>query len=159
MSVTRPPSSTSSSWSEKSEICWRNSERLGSSGDLLVLARDADELLQVLDPPLGLDGPLGLERLDVAGLLEDALDELGTESSWDCAMRDSMSVRSFVTDLSGAAPQPASSPRPSASQRLRFCASAKVWRRASVVSPIPRRGRFAIRSSETASAGLSITCR
>ncbi len=30
------------------------------------LAGDADQLLEVLDPPLGLDRPLGLERLEVA---------------------------------------------------------------------------------------------
>ena len=45
-------------------------------GVLLVLARDADELLQVLEPPLRLDRSLRLERLDVAAALERALDEL-----------------------------------------------------------------------------------
>ncbi len=31
---------------------------------LLVLLRDADELLEILDPPLRLDRALGLERVD-----------------------------------------------------------------------------------------------
>ncbi len=44
---------------------------------LLVLLGDADELLEVLDPTLGLDRALGLERVDVAASLEHALDELG----------------------------------------------------------------------------------
>src|SRR5919106_1804307 len=42
----------------------------------LVLAGDADELHEILDPPLRLDGPLRLERLEVTAALEDALQEL-----------------------------------------------------------------------------------
>ena len=45
-------------------------------GDL-VLARHADELLEVLDAAARLDRPLGLERLEIAGPLEHALDQLG----------------------------------------------------------------------------------
>ena len=45
-------------------------------GLLPVLARDADELLEVLDPPARLDRPLGLEGVERARLLEDALEEL-----------------------------------------------------------------------------------
>src|ERR687892_1789953 len=48
--------------------------RLGRGN--LVLAGDADELHEVLDPPLGLDRALRLERLEVAAALEDALQEL-----------------------------------------------------------------------------------
>src|SRR6185436_11147796 len=44
---------------------------------LLVLARDADKLLEVLGSPLRLDRALGLECLQVAALLEHALEELG----------------------------------------------------------------------------------
>ena len=43
----------------------------------LVLLGHADELLEVLDPALRLDRALGLERVEVAGALEHALDELG----------------------------------------------------------------------------------
>jgi hypothetical protein len=74
-------------------------------------------------------------------------------------MSESMSVRNAAIAFSGAAPIPASSGRPIASQSEMPCASAKVCRRASDASPIPRRGRFAIRASETASYGLSIVCR
>ena len=52
-----------------SEISWRKlDERRLLAPARLVLPRDADELLQVLDPPLRLDRPLGLERLEVARL-------------------------------------------------------------------------------------------
>ncbi len=68
-------------------------------------------------------------------------------------------MRNACTALSGAAPTPASSGNSVASQSEIPCASAYVWRRAIDVSPIPRRGRFAIRISETASYGLSITWR
>ena len=43
-------------------------------GLLPVLPGDADELLQVLDPALRLDRPLGLERVEVAAALEHALE-------------------------------------------------------------------------------------
>ena len=39
------------------------------------------------------------------------------------------------------------------------CASAKAWMRAIDASPMPRRGRLAMRPSETPSKGLSITWR
>ena len=41
------------------------------------LAGDADQLLEVLDPALGLDRALRLERLDVAGLVQHRLEQLG----------------------------------------------------------------------------------
>src|SRR5438067_3152723 len=40
----------------------------------VVLARDADELLEILDAAARLDRPLGLERLQVAAAIEDRLD-------------------------------------------------------------------------------------
>ena len=40
------------------------------------LARDLDELLQVLEAPLGLDRALGLERVDVARLVEQRLQQV-----------------------------------------------------------------------------------
>ena len=62
---------------------------LGEEGDLLeelldgglvrvpvVLARHAHELLQVLEPPLGLDRALGLERRQVTGVLERLLKQV-----------------------------------------------------------------------------------
>ncbi len=45
-------------------------------GLLAVLARDADELLEVLDAPARLDRPLRLERVERPRLLEHALEEL-----------------------------------------------------------------------------------
>src|SRR5436309_11089339 len=48
----------------------------GLVGRLLVLPRDADQLLKVLGPSLRLDRSLGLERLEVPALVEDALDEI-----------------------------------------------------------------------------------
>ena len=57
-------------------MSWRKppSDRL--LGLLAVLAGDADELLEVLDPPARLDRPLGLERVERPRLLEHALEEL-----------------------------------------------------------------------------------
>ena len=52
-----------------------------------------------------------------------------------------------------------SSPLVRARQTADITARAYAWSRPSVVSPIPRRGRFAIRSSETVSKGLSRTWR
>src|ERR687898_1662322 len=49
---------------------------LAAAGLGVELARDADELLEVLDPPLRLDRPLGLERVDVAGLAQGLLEQL-----------------------------------------------------------------------------------
>jgi hypothetical protein len=48
--------------------------RLGRGG--VELARHLHELLQVLQAALRLDRPLGLERLDVAGLLQQRLQEV-----------------------------------------------------------------------------------
>ena len=47
--------------------------RLGAG---VELARDADELLEVLDPPLCLEGPLGFERLEIAAAGEHRLEQL-----------------------------------------------------------------------------------
>ena len=70
-----------------------------------------------------------------------------------------MTVRNEATALAGAVPTPAAAVRSIASQSDISASSANDISFASVVSPMPRRGRFAIRMSETASYGLSITCR
>ena len=57
-------------------MSWRNAGERRLLGLLAVLARDADELLEVLDPPARLDRPLGLERVERPRLLEHALEEL-----------------------------------------------------------------------------------
>ena len=44
------------------------------------LPGDADQLLEVLDPSLGLDGALGLQRLDVPRVAQDRLEQLGHRS-------------------------------------------------------------------------------
>src|SRR5207248_9426856 len=46
----------------------------------IELAAHLDELLEVLDPALRLDRALGLQRLDVAGSLEQRLDQLADRS-------------------------------------------------------------------------------
>ena len=83
--------------------------RTGSAPPSLdVLLRDADELLQVLDAAARLDRPLGLERLEVAGLLEDALDELGDGQLLRLRLRATgAACCSAVTALSDAPPTPA----------------------------------------------------
>ena len=63
------------------------------------------------------------------------------------------------TAFTAAVPSPAASGSAIASKRLIPIASACVTRRCSDVSPIPRRGRFAMRMSETASLGLWMTER
>ena len=128
---------------------------------LLVLARDADELLQVLDPPLRLDRPLGLERLQVAGAVEHRPRPSPARSAPapPTAAREQRARRAF-TAFSGAAPTPGLLAEV---ERLPERDPAAVGiapgAATSVASPIPRRGRLAMRSSETASNGLSITCR
>ena len=76
ISVTSDSLSASASWSETSEISCRNDgqRRLLPLG--AELARDADELLEVLDPAARLDRALGLERLERAAAGEHRLDEL-----------------------------------------------------------------------------------
>ena len=45
-------------------------------GQRVVLARDPHELLEVLQPPLRLDRPLGLERVEVAGLAQQLVQQV-----------------------------------------------------------------------------------
>ena len=160
ISVTRLCSPRIASWSEKSEISWRKLERFGSRSGGLVLLRDADELLEVLDPALGLDRALRLERVEVAAPLEHALDELGHRQLERAGHQrldqraeglDGLERRRPDARLLGELESP---PRARSRARRR-----SVWSRAIDVSPIPRRGLFAIRISETASYGLSITWR
>ncbi len=68
-------------------------------------------------------------------------------------------MRNEATAFAGPVPTPAGSQRSIASQSDISAWSANVISFASVESPIPRRGRFAIRSSEMTSNGLSITWR
>ena len=74
--MTRPRSSRIVSWSETREISCRNAGERRLLGLLSVLPRDADELLEVLDPPARLDRALGLEGVERARLLQHALEEL-----------------------------------------------------------------------------------
>ena len=74
--VTSARSTSSESWSEKSEISWRNASSEASSWPrVLVLARDPDQLLEVLDPALRLEGALGLEHVHVAARRERLLEQ------------------------------------------------------------------------------------
>ena len=73
----------------------------------VVLARDADELLEVLEPALGLDRALGLERVEVAGLGERLLEQVADRRAASARSRS----RSIVdmkrpTALTAAAPRP-----------------------------------------------------
>ena len=74
-------------------------------------------------------------------------------------MSDSIVPRNAFSAFCGAAPTPAFSASAVASQSEISRWSAHVWSRARVESPMPRRGRLAMRRSETASYGLSSTWR
>src|SRR4051794_2257525 len=77
ISVTRPSSSRRVSASATSAICWRKASSVSAPSSARASnSRDLDELLEVLDAPLRLDRPLGLERVDVARLAEDRLEEV-----------------------------------------------------------------------------------
>jgi len=82
-----------------------------------------------------------------------------TVASLAVAIRLSIAVRKPLTARTAAAARPASSGLAVASQSVVSSPLAYATSRASEVSPIPRRGRFAILVSETTSAGLSSTCR
>ena len=69
MSMTWLSSPSISSWSLTRLTCSRK-----SSIALRILGR-ADQLGQVLQPALGLDAPLGLELVEVAGALEQRLQQ------------------------------------------------------------------------------------
>ena len=73
----------------------------------------------------------------------------GTSSSCAADMSDWITLRNDATAFAGAVPTPAASVRSIASQSDISASSANDISFASVESPIPRRGRFAIRSSDT----------
>ena len=80
ISVTRPSSSVrvvgvGDQRDLLQELGQRSGCRSGSAASYST--RDVDELLEVLDPSLRLDRPLGLERLEVAGLAQHLLEQLG----------------------------------------------------------------------------------
>ena len=84
----------------------------GSAG--VELAPDLDQLLEVLDAPLGLDRALGLQRLDVAGLREQRLEQIPTptgdtaSAAASAARRSSAPIVSMKrrSALTAAAPRP-----------------------------------------------------
>ena len=121
-----------------------------------VLARDADELLQVLDPAARLDRPLGLVA---PRSCRSASSTASTSSSTSSSCADDMQ-RLHRRDGSRARPSPRPcrgrprQGRPSLPRARSRAQSAWVTSRWSDVSPIPRRGRLAMRSSDTASEGL-----
>ena len=135
----------------------RRERRLGVL--LLPLARERDELLQVLDAPLRLDRPLGLERLDRARTAR-------------APARSARAPRAPARPTSATGSPSGTRRAPSAArcrrrparrghrlpQRdLRLVGERHQPRERRVADP--RRGRFAIRSSDRASYGLSITWR
>ncbi len=75
----------------------------------------------------------------------------GTPSSCDADISDWISVRNEATAFAGAVPTPAASVRLIASHSDISASSANDISFASVESPMPRRGRLAMRRSETAS--------
>ena len=79
ISVTTPRSScSSSSASETSESsCRKRAEIARAVVARVELARDADQLVEVLEPAPCLDRPLLAQRLAVAGVVERALEQLG----------------------------------------------------------------------------------
>ncbi len=70
------------------------------------LARDADELLEVLDPAARLDRPLGLERLERARAVEHGLDELVDLELLAADLSDSITVWKPRTALTPAVAEP-----------------------------------------------------
>ena len=63
--------------SANSDVCCRYSSRLPFSRVDVVLRRRGHELLQVLDPALGLDRPLRVERIQIARLVQQRVEQLG----------------------------------------------------------------------------------
>ena len=145
--MTMPSSSVRLSCSEKSATCWRNSSTDGSSAWRVVLARDADELLEVLEPALGLDRPLGLQRVGVAGLGERLLEQVADRRGAVGALAQALHHRhEAVHRLDRGRARARGCPR--ASRATSQIASPIVFAwpaiRACVVSPIPRRGELTI---------------
>ena len=128
-------------------------------GLLTVLARDADELLEVLDPPARLDRPLGLESVERARLLEHALEEL---VHVELLRERHERLHRRVEAADRAARRGGDTRRLGIGHRLEERAAGVLRvrdERCSDVSPIPRRGRFAIRRSDVASCGFTSTLR
>ena len=126
----------------------------------LVLARDPDELLEVLDPALRLERALGLEHVHVAArrerLLEQAL-RAQTRPPRPAGRRSAPRTRAPCPRAAAESETDAACSIASISdQPMSDACSAS---RSSVVWPMPRRGRFTIRRSDTSSAGLAITWR
>ena len=126
---------------------------------LLVLARDAHELHEVFHAPLRFDRPLGLERLEVAAALQHALDQL-----WDRQLERSRheGLEQATEALHGLQRRGADAGLVGTRERLphgdplRVGEGGEPCERGIADS---RRGRLAMRASETASYALSITCR
>ena len=93
----------------------------------LELVRDAHELLQVLDTPVGLDRALGLERFDVAGAFQHQLEQRRHPETVTLG-RDALNRREELVD--GFAQPPLAGQRlrrgRRASQRVRLWASRVV---------------------------------
>ena len=154
ISVTRPSSSRIVSASASSAICCRNSPSVAALGRVrVVLARDAHELVEVLQPALGLDRPLGLQRLPVARSRR-------ASPRAACATGAPASARSLAgacivsmkrsSALRAAVAEPGDVVASAASQTVIPIAAACASTRDSDVCPIPRRGELAIRVNAVA---------
>ena len=159
MSVTRLASSWIVSWSETSEMPWRNVDSEGSSAVSWNSRATPTSSCRFSSRPSASIVRSACSASTVPLRSSTRSSSCGTESSCAADIRVSIITRNELTALAGAAPTPASSGLASASQRAMPMVSAWARSLASDVSPMPRRGRFAMRESEIASAGLSITCR
>ena len=161
ISVTWPPSSTSrsASWSEYSEISWRNPDSDGSCALSSYSRATPTSSSRFSSRPRAsiVRSFSSCSRYPLRSSTASTI--CATDASVAVAISVSITLRKPCTARADAVATPASSTRPVASHSEMPCPSANVTMRAIDVSPMPRRGRFAIRISDTASNGLSIACR
>ena len=110
ISVTRPSSSRARvGVGDERDLLQEDVEAvLVGLGGGVELARDLDELLQVLEAALGLDRALGLERVEVARLVQQRLEQVADRDALLGARRAARSSSSMKRSsaLTAAAPRP-----------------------------------------------------
>ena len=164
ISVTRPSSSARVvGVGDQRDLLQELPERAVLGVRRVVLGGDVDELLEVLDPPLGLDRALGLERLQVAGLREQSPGAASAIGASDSARSRSTCIvpMNRRSALIAAAPEARAPARASAaaSQIGLPIVFANASTRDIDVAPIPRRGELTIRVNAPTSCGLTSTVR
>ena len=125
------------------------------------LARDLDQLLEVLDAPLRLDRALGLERVEVAGLVQDRVEQVADRDLLLGALaQEGHRGHEALEGPDRRRAEPGHLAREAAASHTGMpIVSAWLSTRDSDVCPIPRRGELATRVNETTSCGLASTVR